>query len=251
MVDPLYPIDATVADLGRLGVKVGNDAVLEADPNRQVQNGDPTFVLLDQSSWDIHPVTEKLQGMGILRLARSVGKGDDIEGLKVQVLAHSSEQSWGETNIKDPNGAKPDAGTDIVGNVPLATVVEVTDPAKIVTETAPASVAAASAVTTATPVAPAAPLPKAAGGKMIVFGDSDFACNQLVLNGINQDIFLNSVAWMVGEGNQISIRANEAGKGKLTLDVVSMLLSGLAALIVVPGLAVAAAVGTWLRRRRL
>ena len=56
---------------------------------------------------------------------------------------------------------------------------------------------------------------------------------------------------MVGESKQISIRANEAGKGKLSINVISGLLSGLGALVVAPGIAIAAAVGMWLRRRGL
>jgi ABC-type uncharacterized transport system involved in gliding motility auxiliary subunit len=88
------------------------------------------------------------------------------------------------------------------------------------------------------------------GGKVVVFGDSDFAGNQAVLAGTNQDLLLNTVAWMVGEDEQISVRSNEAGAGKLVVDVIGLFASGIVSLLVVPGLTIAGAIGTWLVRRR-
>ena len=249
------------ADFARYGVTVGNDVVIEADPGRQMSGGDPTFVLLTEDSFDIHPVTQKIKGGVLMRTARSVQKGAELAGLDVQVIAHASQDSWGETSLT--NGqveARPDEGVDLIGKVPLAVAVEVKDPAAVRTQTeASSSVAAAGGEGTpnitvaagAAPTAPVAPIAPKAGGKVVVFGDSDFAGNQMVLAAVNQDLFLNSVAWMVGEGSQISIRANEAGKGKLTLDLVTTFLAAVIALVVVPGLTVAGAIGTWLVRRRL
>lgn len=249
MVDPLA-VPETAADLSRYGVKVGNDVVIEADPYRQTDGG-PTYVLLDPSSFDIHPITSKLQGVAILALARSVGKGDDIAGLNVQTLAHASEASWGETALSDPPDTwKQDEGVDLIGKVPLVAAVEVTDPAALRTTTdAPAADPAAPAP--AVPATPAPELPKKAGGKVVVYGDGDFASNALVTAAVNQDLALNAIAWMVGEEDQISIRPNEAGKGKLTLDVVTLFLSAVIVLVVAPGIAVIGAVGTWIRRRRM
>jgi hypothetical protein len=62
-----------------------------------------------------------------------------------------------------------------------------------------------SAAPAAAPV-PAAFTPKA-GGKVVVFGDSDFASNQLVDQLTNKDLLLNTIAWMVGEGDQLAVRA--------------------------------------------
>lgn len=251
MIDPLQAPE-TAADLARYGAKVGNDVVIEADPARQLQGGDPTFVVLDESSWDLHPITEKLRGMAFLRLARSVAKGDDVPGLNVQVLAHASEQSWGETNLTDTTAVpNPDEGVDLVGNVPVAVVVEVTDPSAIRTETAAAAAPADLPVGTPASDKKVEPPPPASGGKVAIFGDGDFAGNQLVLNGMNNNLVLNTVAWMVGETEQISIRSNEGAKGKLTVTVATGLLAGIVALLIVPGLAVIGAVGTWLRRRRM
>lgn len=252
MLDPLQTPE-TAADFARYGLKVGNDVVVEGDPNRQFQGGNPTMVLLDPESFDFSPITEKLRGVSVLVMARSVGKGDDVAGLNVQVLAHGTDASWGETTLADPNvPAVADPGQDIVGKVPLIASVEVTDPAAIRTTTDAALPAgAAPGLNVATPAADGpAPEPKA-GGKVVVFGDSDFASNLWFTKLTNQDLFLNSVAWMAGEKDQLAIRANEAAKGKLELSMLSVLVSSLVSVLVLPGLGVLGLVGTWMYRRKL
>ncbi|MFZ5476377.1 MAG: GldG family protein [Myxococcota bacterium] len=250
MLDPLRAPE-TAADMARYGVKVGNDVVIEGNPYRQL-NGEPTYLILDPESYDPHPITSKLQqGASVLALARSVDKAGDVAGLNVQVIARASDDAWGETNLTDATApAEPTPGADVVGKVPLAVAVEVTDPAAVRTKTEAAPASTDAPVPVATPVETAAP-PAKAGGKVVVYGDADFASNQMLGFGVNQDLFLNAVAWMVGEEEQISIRSNEAGKGKLTLDLVSLFLTAIVTLLVAPGLAIAGAVGTWLMRRKL
>jgi hypothetical protein len=237
----------TAADMARYGIAVGNDVVIEGDPARQVMGGDPTFVALDPTSLGTHAITEKLKGGMIMRLVRSVGAGTPVSGVDVVELAHTTDKSWGETNLTS-EGWEPD-GTDRVGNVPVAAVAEVKDPANLVTRTV--TTPAEGAPTPSVAVSTEPELPRKAGGKVVVYGDGDFASNLLVLTGLNQDLLLNAVAWMVGEADQVSIRTNEAGKGRLSLDVVSTLLSGTLALVVFPGVTIAGAIGTWLARRRL
>lgn len=250
MLDPLRT-PATAQDMARYGIAVGDDVVVENDPNRQVAQGDFTFILLDSASYDFHPLTEKLRGMSLLRLARSVGKGPEIAGINVQELARSSESSWAETKLDDP-AAAPDPTVDRVGKVPLVTVAEVTDPAAVRTRTELAAAPVPGLALTAPPAEAATPEPeKKAGGKVVVFGDSDFAANEMIASGVNLDLILNTVAWMVGEEDQISIRPNEASKGKLALDAISFFVAAILSLLVVPALTVAGAVGTWLMRRRM
>ncbi len=251
MLDAPLQTPETAADMARYGVKVGADVVVEGDPNRMIAPNDPTALGLDASSWDVHPVTQKLTGLVILSLARSVTKGEDIPGLNVQILARGSELGWGETKLDDPNvGAVPDEGVDLIGKVGLIASVEVTDPAALRTtsEAMPAAEGAPTALTTT--AVPSLPAPPAkAGGKVMVFGDGDFAANQLVLKVQNQDLFLNTVAWMVGEKDQLAVRANTAHTGKLELTTLSVFGGAAMALLLLPGLCVAGMVGTWAVRR--
>jgi ABC-type uncharacterized transport system len=291
MIDPVHA-PGLAADLSRYGVVVGNDVVLEQNPSYQLVGGDPSYILLDPQSFDIHEITQAIKGMTLLRIARSVAKGEPKDGLNVIELASTSEFAWAETSLDSDAAPTPDAGLDRIGRVPLAAVVEVTDPAAIVVGSLTASAAPVAgaglagvlsglaggdaAAATADPsvlVAPptdpsglaAAPVdpsglntapeavttdvPRKAGGRLIVIGDSDFASNQLADQGSNRDLLLNMVAWMVGEGDQISIRPNDAARGSLTMGLGEGLLVALGVLLVAPGLAIGGAIATWVRRR--
>ena len=253
MMDPLQTPE-TAADLARYGVKAGNDVVVEGDPSRMIAANDPTALGLDASSWDVHPVTQKLTGLVVLSLARSMSKGEPVDGLNVQEIAHGSDSGWAETKLDDPNvSSEPNPGEDIIGKVPLIVSVEVTDPSKLRTtsDALPAAAGAAGAVpVAAAPTTPAIPAPTPrAGGKVMAFGDGDFASNLLILKVQNQDLFMNTAAWMVGEKDQLAIRANNATKGKLQLSELAVFGGGALALLVIPGLCVAGMVGTWVLRR--
>lgn len=258
-LDPLLTPE-TAADMARYGVTLGNDLVIEGDPQRQLQGGDPTFILLDPSSFDISPITEKLKGLVVLRMARSVSKGTPPDGVNVQELAFSSEgeMSWAETDIAglQEGRLEPNPGADRVGKVPLMVSAEITQPGAIRTETAAVAPAApdGSAAVPALPAlstgAKATPPTPKAGGKLLVIGDGDFTQNVLLQNGLNKDLILNAIGWMIGDERQLSIRPNEAAKGKLTIDTLSLFFAAITSLLLVPGLAVTGGVGTWLARRR-
>lgn len=252
MMDPLQAPE-TSADLSRYGVKLGSDVVIEGDPARQFQGGQPTLIQLDPDSYDHSEITDKLRGISVLTLARSVDKGPDVAGLDVQVLARASDLSWAETKLDDPNvPATPDPGVDIVGRVPVIASVQVSDPAALRTTTAvdaPAGTMPQLEVATQADDTPAPPAK--AGGKVVVYGDSDFATNLWLTKYTNQDLFLNAVAWMAGETDQLAIKPNEAAKGKLDVSLLGLVVSGLMTILVVPGVAIMGMTGTWLRRRRL
>jgi hypothetical protein len=255
LIAMLNPLEApnTAADMGRYGARIGNDVVIEADPYRQIPGGGPTWLVLDPASYLPHPITSKLnQGQAVFPLVRSVAKGPDIPGLTVTELAKSTESGWAETDLSgDPETpAEPTPGADTIGNVPVGVAIEVTDPAAIVMSPAATAPVVEGAPTLA-PTAAVPDLPKNAGGKVVIWGDADFATNQFGTLGLNQDVFMNTVAWMADEANQISIRANEDKRGKLEIGVIQALIAGLVALVGVPGLAAVGAVGTWMRRRRM
>lgn len=249
MLDPATTPE-TAADLARFGVKVGNDVVIEGDPNRQSPEG-PTAVILDPSSFDFSPITEKLKGFVQLVMVRSVSKGPEVVGLNVQELARTTDQSWAETTLDSTTPPTPDADKDIVGRVPVVVTVEVTDPAGIVTTSAAAPAVDAAGLPIAAPVATGAPvdIPRKAGGKLMVVGDSDFASNLYLTRSNNQDLLFNTIAWMVGEVDQLTIRANDATEGQLELGLLGSFFAGTTMLLLVPGVTIAAAMVTWFRRK--
>ncbi|MFM2245334.1 MAG: hypothetical protein RL071_1408 [Pseudomonadota bacterium] len=272
------------ADLARYNIAVGDDFVLEQNPNYQLDGGDLSYVILDRASLDMHPATDPLKGGLVLRVARTVGVLDpEQQGLAVQVLARTTMHSFAERDYADPAKMGFTEGRDVAGPVPLVAVVEVRDPEAIpvgstrldgaasprapqLPAAAPVEGAAAAPVegaaaapvegaaaapvegAAAPPAAPAA-LVRKAGGKLVVIGDSDFATNEMVDNFSNKDLLPNLLAWMVGEEDQISIRPETSGAGSFTLTAIQTLLLGLLALLVAPGLALLGALQTWRARR--
>lgn len=288
LLDPTVA-DGLAADFARYGVKVGDDLVLEDNPTYRLEGGDPSYIMLDGSSFDFHPIVNDLKGMSLLRVVRSVGQVEGVDGFNVQVLANTSERAWAETELSGEVAPVPDEGKDLIGRVPLIAVSEVTDPSKIVIGAtslpsggnpleglplgtvpektdAPAdapsdapSDAPAEAPSDAPAEAPVeAPVvesppdftPKA-GGRVLVFGDSDFVSNGLLLNGQNQNLFLNAVAWLVGEEDQISIRPNEDGENNLSVTTAQAAIALLVSIFVMPGIAAVIGGALWLRRRAL
>ncbi len=88
------------------------------------------------------------------------------------------------------------------------------------------------------------------GGRLVVVGDADFASNQHIKLGNNQDLFANSLAWLIDEEDQISERPDEEAD-ILELSVLETLLVWLISLGLVPGAAVGASVLLLFRRRYL
>jgi hypothetical protein len=258
----LKPMDApqTAADMARYGIAVGQDIVVEQNPKYTVAGGDPTYIFLDPDSFQYHPITSELRAGAMLRAARSVRRGTPVQGIEVQELARTTEYGWGETDLQTVP-ISFDAQADLPGPVPLIAIAEVQDPAAVVVgSTALGSgtgvlggridAEADAAAATTEPLAPAAPeLERAAGGRVLVFGEVEFAANMLLDQVGNQDLFLNSIAWLVGEDSQVSIRPNEAAKGSLSFTALQFLLIALLSLLLVPGLALVGAIGTWRRRR--
>jgi hypothetical protein len=144
-------------------------------------------------------------------------------------------------------------------------VVEVRDPAALhvasaATAPSPESSAPASeeTVESGRPAAPAAPDPArgvpadytpAPGGRLVVFGDTDFASNQYLALGNNRDLVLNLFAWLVSEDEQLGERP-EGGEPLELSDAQGTWLC-LSSVGFIPGIALLVALGVMVRRRNL
>lgn len=265
---------ALAADMERYGIRVGDDLVIEQDPQNMQAGLDPSIVLLLQENMDFHPIVTGLEAV-ILSLVRSVEAVDPAPAhLNVQILGRTSVDSWAES---DPlgsgvEGPVPD-GDERIGEIGVMAVAEVTDASKLelsafapngldALPTNPTEDAGDNAVGTpdATEEAPAPAAPSTSmfgpvdpvnGGRVVVIGDVDFASNQWVINGQNMDLYMNSLAWLVGEEDQIAIRANEAKAGQLSASLGQQILVGFLVLFIVPGLTVVGSIVTWIVRRKL
>lgn len=244
-------------ELERFGVLAGDDVVIDLNRKNQMLGvDDPSFVVLSAENFGEHPITRNLAAALVMPIARSMrAVPEPPAGIEVLDLLRTSPEAWGET---DPGGAvvQPDEGVEVVGEVPVMAVVSVTDPGALEV-TLPGTTPPADTVvplegapdpTDLARGVPADFTPKA-GGRMVIIGDSDFAANRFLVWGNNRDLFLNSVAWLAEEEDQIGERPTEGE----TLEV-SLAAQGLwcvFSVVLVPMLAAAGAVVTLLRRRYL
>ncbi|MBN2798219.1 MAG: GldG family protein [Deltaproteobacteria bacterium] len=253
--------------LARYGVVVGDDLVLDADiAARAAGLDDPTALLLDQRNRAPHPILEAFRGDLLLQLTRSVSFLDGTPGMAGSEIVRTGPSAWAETQWREAaetDALGPDPSVDIVGDVPLMVVAEVTDggalgvgeqhapdgaapaaevPAPLEGLTAPLDLSDRSAAVPAdfSPVA---------GGRLVVIGDAGFASNRFIAAGSNQDLFFNSLAWLVDEADQLGERPEVLGGDMLEMNILEEALLWLVSLFLVPGLAAIMALVILVRRR--
>ena len=229
LVDPLMQgidIESFTADFQQYGLNIGSDVVIEASAeHRQINAENEPLQLYYESSLSVHPIVQMPDSLWAVLLARSVQwEGTQSGGQVGRNLVESSSQSWAETDFQLDRPPTPDA-EEAQGRIGLAAVVEITEPRTLVDAA-----------------------PEDAKGRLVVFGDSDFASNQLSSLARNGDFFLNAAAWLVGEESQLGQR--EKGEAEfLVLTGTQQGLSLLVALVLVPGFCLAFGIGVFVRRR--
>lgn len=229
LVDPVMQgidIEGFTADFAQYGIRIGSDVVIEASAeHRQINAENEPLQLYYDSSLSIHPIVQMPDSLWAVLLARSVQwVGTESGGQVGRNLVESSAQSWAETDFQLDQPPTPDAEEE-QGRIGLAAVVEITEPRQLVDAA-----------------------PEDARGRLVVFGDSDFASNQLSSLARNGDFFLNAVAWLVGEESQLGQR-QEGEAEFLVLTGAQQGFSLLVSIVLVPGLCLALGVWVLIRRR--
>jgi ABC-type uncharacterized transport system involved in gliding motility auxiliary subunit len=144
-----------------------------------------------------------------------------------QMIQTSSGQdlSWLETDLESPDGAKYDAGTD-----------DIPGPVVIGMQIQPSSVSTDTTV----------PQPR-----LVVYGDADFPSNQAIqFDPNNIDLFSNSVAWLSGQNELVSIRAKDpAAPRTMILDTGQKSLLGIVSVLALPIFVLILGGYNWWRRR--
>ncbi len=85
--------------------------------------------------------------------------------------------------------------------------------------------------------------------RLVVFGDSDFATNQFLDVFRNRDLFVNSVSWLLGDVEAISIRPPTSRASRLALSQNQFIWLSLLSLFVLPQVIMVIGVFAWWRRR--
>jgi ABC-type uncharacterized transport system involved in gliding motility auxiliary subunit len=174
-----------------------------------------------------HPVTAKHQGlMTVYPVAQSVRAGGTLPGVTFTPLAMTSPASWGETDFSE-RPARFDPSRDHPGPHALAAAVEGELNIRLRGRDDHSNRKA----------------------RIVVFGDSDFANNQMLSVQGNADLFMNAVSWLLEEDQMITIRAKERGFRPVSLTQQEGEWIKWLSTVLVPGVPVLAGLLVWWRRR--
>lgn len=185
LLDPLY--ESGLAELlNEFGVTLGDDFVIDTSGIGSLFGLD--FTTPVSVSYGDHPVTKKHRGiMTFFQLVRSVQFAAGA-GREATALVLTSEAGWAETDLgvlasEGDHTVKLDEGVDQPGPITLAVAVQSVE----------------------------------TGGRLVVFGDSDFATNQYFGHQGNGDLALNALSWLAEDEGLISIRPREPGYNPVAL----------------------------------
>lgn len=218
--------------LAEWGVEVGRNIVVDPDGAMLGIGPDTLFT----NRYAPHPITRGLEGSAlILPLARTISAKKPPAGSEARVLVESSLDGWGENDLASLPKVERGEG-DVAGPAPLA--VAVGPLTKSLNEEMEKSV----------PGMPKGdPPPDRSKARIVVFGDSELASNMFFER--NAQHFLASVNWLAVREDSLGIPPKKVGKVRIDLAPQQLDRIGWIILALMPGLAVAAGLLVWWRRR--
>lgn len=223
MIDPRANTDLS-DDLGRWGVSLGNDVIVDQNLALFNRATSPFAASYSQE----HPITRELSEVVLFHMVRSVEILPSAEG-RYESLALTGESSWAERDLAawEQSGRAEFGPDDLQGPVPLAV--------------------AGNPIENPLPPGEDGQLPEA---RIVVVGDSDFATNEIIDSFQNRDFFLNSVNWLLGDVENISIRPNTSRASRFQLSNQQFLRIQNLSLFVIPEtIAIIGVLAWWWRRR--
>jgi ABC-type uncharacterized transport system involved in gliding motility auxiliary subunit len=173
------------------------------------------------TTYGAHAVTKNFDRsvMTFFPLARTVKAADKQKSSpSVTELLKTSEESWGETNMKENGGKlKFDPGVDEQGPVSLGVAAEKSVEGK--------------------------------SARLVVIGNSKFAANGYLRHQPNRDLFLNAVDWLTLDEDLISIRPKSPTNRRVTLTVAQQNTFFWFSVVFLPGAVIVTGAALWWKRR--
>ncbi len=224
LVDPRARTDL-VEDLASWGAEVGDDIVID---RLRALFGQPTAPLAAQ--YASHEITREMREPVLFPDVRSVRSA---EGTDLTEIVFTAPTSWAERDLEQLYaGAPADLGPgDLRGPVSIAVAGTPT-------------LARNGSALEGDDSEGEAPEPR-----IVVFGDADFASNEFIDALRNRDLFLNSVNWLLGDIEAISIRPRVARASSLRLSNEEFLRLRSLSLFVLPEAVAIVGVFVWWSRR--
>ncbi len=197
------------------GITLGDDMVVSPG-----QSGNEAVAVADQ--YGTHVITDKLQSVATFYpSARSLEVNNDIQGVTLTplVMTAAYDTTWAETDMAalEQGSASYDEASDIPGPITVA-------------------VAAENQIT---------------GGRLVVFGDSDFASDYNFYTQRNGDMLINSTDWVTEQEELINLTPRQQTQRSLLPPFPAYTnLVMLITVFLLPGIVLAAGISVWIGRRR-
>ena len=160
----------------------------------------------------------------MFHVVRSVKASAEAEGRFSEIVL-TGRESWAERDLEQffAEGRAEFDGEDLSGPVPIA-------------------VAGTAIVEAAGDASREA--------RLAVFGDSDFASNQMLGSYQNRDLFVNTVNWLLGDVEAISVRPNRSRASQIQMSASQKRTVQLLALFAIPEVLAVVGVYIWWTRRQ-
>ena len=221
LLDPNLPTraGAGLAEfLRRWGIRVGADAVVDPNSAARLVGQDAFAPVVPQV--EKSPITLGFRTTTFYPGVRSVALPDSLPApARGGVLFRSGPGSWADVGpFIGVERIRLDPGLDTIGPIPLAAAVQWGDVAR---------------------------------PRLVVFGDSDFITNAYWRLPGGGDLFLNAVAWLAEQGDEISMRAATTKERRVEMTAQQARLVWVTGLVLLPGLVLALGLYVAFRRRPL
>lgn len=216
------------------GVLMGDDVVVDRALAVFGQATTPIAQEYDGS----HPITAPLREPALFPMVRSI-ELVEATAARFSVLAKTGEESWAERDLEGwrASGRAEYDELDVMGPVGIAVAGSV----RAAGIPPAAHNVHGSDETDAEPVAE---------GRLVVFGDSDFASNETLDALRNKDLFVNSVNWLAGDLSQITVRPNVSRASSFQMSQDEFRRIQYLSLFVLPeAIAIFGVLTWWLRRK--
>ena len=245
---PLQPVSQNEVDLLKKFLDNGGSLFVMQDPTALTEfgeEGDPLADMLSQD-WGIdfnndividlnspqpttaaaayydsaHPITVNMNNLvSFFPFTRSLSIAEPVEGVTQSPIVQTNERSWGETDFSSlsQGGQVALDENEVVGPLTLAVAAE----------------------------------NSATGGRVVVFGTSSFASDQIFDAYGNGDMFVNSVDWSAEQEDLTSLTPKTTTERTFNVpSQIHWIFILLGSIFVIPGLVVLGGISTWLARRR-
>jgi ABC-type uncharacterized transport system involved in gliding motility auxiliary subunit len=244
----LQPVSENEVDLLKVFLTNGGSLIVMQDPTALTEFGEDNVPLAEMLAQDwgnvfnddividlnspqpttaaaayydaTHPITVNMNNLvSFFPFTRSMTIGEPVEGITQSLIVQTNERSWGETDFESlSQGGQVELNdNETIGPLTLA-------------------VAAENSTT---------------GGRVVAFGTSSFASDQIYDAYGNGDMFVNSVDWSAEQESIASITPKTTTDRTFNVpSQIHWILILLSSIFIIPGLVVLGGVSTWLARRR-